>query len=231
VILRGLASISTRRALAPALAAALAALALAAAPLRAQLEVEGHVSVHAEGMRLLSKHRLSPASEFNASASGLDAQVFVPRYWVGLAFASYSAGEAAEQSDRYAISSFSAIVGTRRYAAELGSGRRSGFSTLPQAQVDESYEFYRVGARVSVPLGHRGFSVGLRGAAIVAAGENTENGARGFDAASELRWTSDRFPITAAVAYRAERMRVSREAEQEVSMLTLSAGWAFKWSP
>jgi hypothetical protein len=215
---------------AAALAAA-AALLLGAVPVRAQLAVEGHVSVHTEGMRLLSKDRMSVASEFNTSSSGLDARVFVPSYFVGLAFVSYSAGDAAATADAYTMSSFTVIAGTRKYAAEIGSGRRTGFSQLPQAQVNESYAFYKLGGRVSVPLGHRGFAVGLRAAAVVASGEDSENGARGFDATSELRWTSGRFPVTAAVAYRAERMRVSREAEQEVSMLTISAGWAFRRGP
>lgn len=208
--------------------AALFVLATLARPARAQLALEGHLSLASQGMRLLSKIPNQNATEFTGNASGIDAQLYLPRYRAGLALQHLAASTAPANAGTYSATSLIALYGTRAVQAEAGLGRRAGYSDRSDRDLDATYAFYRLGGRVAAPLGTTGFSVGARGSVYLPADGDSRDGATGLDAATHLRWTSPRYPVTAALEYRSERFRVARGVEQELNVVTLSAGWAFR---
>lgn len=216
----------------PALLFALApALALVPATSEAQLAVEGHVSVASQGLRLLSKIPRENATRFDGNATGIDATIFAPKFRLGLQLQSMSASDAAVNAGTYSAQSLIALVGKPDLSAELGIGRRSGYSDRSDRDLEATYGFYRVGGRYTAPLGSLGFTVGVRGSFYTPVDFDRRDGATGFDAGTSLRWTSARWPLTSALEYRSERFTVADGVHQELTAVTLSVGFAFRKAP
>lgn len=208
-------------------------IAIASCPtgVRAQLAFEGHVSVQTQSFRLLSKIPNRPAREFNAAASGIEATLFAPTRRLGVQVQLMSAAAAAANTGKYAASSLTVLLGRTDLAAELGIGRRAGYSERSGRDNDATYGFYRLGGRIIAPLSTLGFQVGLRGSLHVPVDFDTRDGATGYEAGTSVRWNSTRTPFTAALEFRSERFRVARGVQQEFSAVTLAAGWAFRRVP
>lgn len=211
--------------------ALLLALSLMPARSEAQSVVEGHVSVASQGLRLLSKIPGSNPTSFSGDASGVDALIFVPKFRLGLQLQSMTASEAAVNAGTYSAQSLVALVGKPGRAAELGIGRRTGYSDRSDRDLEATYGFYRAGGRLTAPLGTLGFTVGVRGSFYVPVDFDFDDGATGFDAGTSLRWTSSRWPVTSALEYRSERFTVADGVHQELSAVTLSVGFAFRKAP
>lgn len=201
---------------------------LAVAPLRAQVAIEGHLSAATQSLRLLSKIPGENGTEFTGTASGFDGYLFVPRYRVGLQLQRSAASKAPVNAGTYEATTITALVGSPSLAAELGVGSRTGYSDQTDRDLDATFRFYRLGGRLSAPLGTSGFSVGARASFYVPADFDTDDGATGLDAGTHLRWTSTRFPVTAALEYRSERFTVADGVHQELSVVSLGVGFAFR---
>lgn len=208
-------------------------LALALTPARsvAQSVVEGQVSVASQGLRLLSKIPGSNPTNFSGDATGLDALIFAPKLRLGLHLQSMSAADAAVNAGTYSAQSLVALVGRPGRAAELGLGRRRGYSDQTDRDLEATYGFYRVGGRFTAPMGTLGFAVGVRGSLYAPVDFDFDDGATGFDAGTSLRWTSSRWPLTSALEYRSERFTVADGVHQELTAVTLSVGFAFRKAP
>ena len=212
--------------------ALLLGVALVACPprARAQLAFEGHVSLQTQSFRLLSSIR-NRATEFHATASGIEATIFAPTRRLGVQLQQMSAAAAEVNAGKYAASSLTVLYGSVSRAAELGIGRRAGYSDRSDRDNDATYGFYRLGGRIVAPLSTLGFQVGLRGSLHVPIDFDRRDGATGYEAGTSVRWNSTRVPFTAALEFRSERFQVARGVQQEFSAVTLAAGWAFKRAP
>lgn len=211
--------------------ALLLALSLTPARSAAQTVAEGYVSVASQGLRLLSKIPGSNPTRFDGDATGLDAMIFAPKLRLGLQLQSMSAADAAANAGTYSAQSLVALVGRPDLAAELGIGRRRGYSDQTDRDLEATYGFYRVGGRFTAPLGTLGFAVGVRGSLYAPVDFDFDDGATGFDAGTSLRWTSSRWPLTSALEYRSERFTVADGVHQELTAVTLSVGFAFRKAP
>lgn len=201
---------------------------VAAAPVRAQLALDGHLSVATQSLRLLSKIPGENGTEFTGTASGFDAYVFAPRYRVGLQLQRSAASTAPVNAGTYEATTLTALVGSPALAGELGLGSRTGYSDQTDRDLEATYRFYRLGGRLSAPLGTTGFSVGARASFYVPIDFDTDDGATGLDAGTHLRWTSAKYPVTAALEYRSERFTVADGVHQELSVVSLGVGFAFR---
>lgn len=209
----------------------LAVLACNALPLRAQVAFEGHLAAAAQSLRLLSKIPGDNGTEFTGSATGFEGYVFVPRYRVGLHLQRSAAGSAAVNAGTYEATTLTALYGRPTLAAELGISRRTGYSEDTDRDLEATYRFYRIGGRITAPLGTTGFSVGARASIYAPADGDSRDGATGMDAGTHVRWTSDRFPVTAALEYRNERFTVARGVHQELSVVSLGVGLVLRKGP
>lgn len=214
------------------LALVLAALLLgSASPLRAQLQVEGHLSASTQSLRLLSKIPGENATEFTGSATAFDVLAFAPRYRAGLQVQRSAAGASAPNAGTYRMIAITALVGRPSLAAEVGLASRTGYSDQTDRDLEATYRFYRLGGRLTAPLGTTGFSVGARASVYAPADGDSRDGATGMDAGTQLRWTAARLPLTAVLEYRSERFTVARGVHQELSVVSLGVGLAFRSAP
>ncbi len=130
-------------------------------------------------------------------------------------------------SGPYDFAELGVLLGSRRFALDVGAASRSGYNVVTSQPNDTTYRFAKVGIRSRANLGNTDFSVSLRGAGYVRIPTPEEklvpSGLEGFNAETGLAWTWSRFPLTVNLGYRIERFTVFG-VETETSALTLGGG-------
>ncbi len=133
-------------------------------------------------------------------------------------------------TDAPEYSEFAFLMGTRRFALDIGAAARTGWDSIGVAgggNYDTLHIFPRAGFRSRANLGNTDFSVTLRGLYYVGLPSLDENlpdaNLEGWSAETGLSWTWRRFPLTANMGYRIERFKVYSR-EQETSSFVLGGG-------
>ncbi|MEX2181755.1 MAG: hypothetical protein WD771_06910 [Gemmatimonadaceae bacterium] len=122
------------------------------------------------------------------------------------------------------------LMGSRRFALDLGAAQRTGFDSLTfggGGDFDSTYTFARAGFRTRANVGNTDFSVQLRALYYIGIplGDDAlpKDELEGWSGETGLSWTWNRFPLTLNLGYRIERFKVFA-VEQEVSAFTIGGG-------
>ncbi len=153
----------------------------------------------------------------------------VERSGIGIAGRILGLGE-----DAPSIVEGSVLLGSRRFALDVGLGSRTGVNpqSPDEKPFDDSYAFAKIGVRSGLNLGRGPLSVQFRAARHVGIGEynvDTDRGAAnvaGWVGETSLSWTRSGFPLTGTLGYRVDRFE-AYGIEQETSALTVGVGLMF----
>lgn len=128
----------------------------------------------------------------------------------------------------------SILLGSRRFAVDLGLGSRTGPD--PDKPDENPYDilfpFAKIGVRSRLNLGQSPLSVQFRAARHVGIGANEFDSnfgapdAAGWAGETSVSWTRPGSPLTASLGYRIERFEAYR-IEQQLSALTVGVGMVF----
>jgi hypothetical protein len=178
---------------------------------------------HAALMRTATGGVLAPEEEPKFSSLEISLQRANGR-GLGIAARAISSAEAYEYSE------VALLMGSRRFALDLGVASRTGYDSVGLSgggAYDTLHIFPRAGFRSRANLGGTDFSaqfralyyVGLPSLDDAIPNANLE----GWSAETGLSWTWNKFPLTANLGYRIERFKVY-DREMETSSLVLGAG-------
>jgi hypothetical protein len=122
------------------------------------------------------------------------------------------------------------LMGSRRFALDLGAAQRTGFDSAGFSgggAYDSTYTFVRGGFRSRANLGNTDFSVSLRALyyvdVIPVKDGFPDSELEGWSGETGLSWTWNRFPLTVNMGYRLERFHVFGR-EQELSSFSIGTG-------
>lgn len=127
----------------------------------------------------------------------------------------------------------SLLLGSRRFAVDLGIGSRTG---PDPDKPDENpfkvdFRFAKIGVRSRLNLGQSPFSVQFRAARHIGITNEVDSNfgapdALGWAGETSIGWTRPGSPFTASLGYRIDRFE-SYRIEQEMSALTVGVGMVF----
>jgi hypothetical protein len=144
---------------------------------------------------------------------------------------------AIKSDEAYEYQELALLMGSRRFALDLGVATRTGFDSLNLGgggAYDSLYIFPRVGFRSRANIGATDFSAQFRALLYVPLPSLDdalpESEFAGWSAETGLSWTWNRFPLTANLGYRIERFRAFGR-EIETSSMILGAGVVFGRRP
>jgi hypothetical protein len=117
------------------------------------------------------------------------------------------------------------LMGSRRFALDIGAAQRTGYSPLSGLPFDSLYSFGRAGFRSRGNLGNTDFSAQFRALYYIGipVDELVDPGLEGWSGETGLSWTWKRYPLTVNMGYRIERFLVF-DREQEISSFSFGGG-------